>query len=99
MPSDILLIIEVIDSENVCASTIDFDCNIKIPLYAEFGILAAWVIDAEQKTLLMYSGPKENPNPVASKNPGRYKKTESLNGNDVVLVLEIEIAVKDILRS
>ncbi len=82
-PEDILLIIEVADS------TIEYDRHTKMPLYAEFGIPEAWLIDVNAKTLTKYTNPS----------PKGYKSIESLDGNDVVLVLEIEIAIKDILGS
>lgn len=78
---DILLIIEVADS------TINYDRDIKIPLYAEFGISEAWLIDVNNKTLTRYTNP----------NPRGYKNTESLDQNDTISVLGIEIAVKNIL--
>jgi Uma2 family endonuclease len=81
IPEDILLIIEVADS------TISYDRDIKMPLYAEFGITEAWLIDVNHKTLIRYTNP----------NLRGYKNTEILDGNDTVSVLEGEIAVKDIL--
>jgi Uma2 family endonuclease len=81
IPEDILLIIEVADS------TISYDRDIKMPLYAEFGIPEAWLIDVNLKTLTRYANP----------NLRGYKNTENLDGNDTVSVLGVEIAVKDIL--
>ena len=42
-PADILLVIEVADS------TISYDRDVKMPLYAEFGIVEAWLIDVNGK--------------------------------------------------
>ncbi|AFY75146.1 hypothetical protein Syn7502_03280 [Synechococcus sp. PCC 7502] len=81
IPEDILLIIEVADS------TINYDRDIKIPLYAEFGIPEAWLIDVNNKNLIRYTNP----------NLRGYKNTESLDGSDMASVLGVEIAVKDIL--
>lgn len=82
-PEDILLIIEVADS------TISYDRDIKMPLYAEFGIPEAWLIDVSDKNLTRYTNPSQR----------GYKNTESLDGNDRTSILGVEIAVKDILGS
>jgi Uma2 family endonuclease len=80
IPEDILLIIEVADS------TISYDRDFKMPLYAEFGISEAWLIDVNDKILSKYTNPS----------PRGYKASESLDGNDMISVLGVEIAVKDI---
>jgi Uma2 family endonuclease len=83
VPEDILLIIEVADS------TLSYDRDIKMPLYAEFGILEAWLFDVNDKTLTRYTNPSQR----------GYKNTESLDGNDTVSVLGVEISVKEVLGS
>lgn len=50
-PQDILLIIEVADS------SIDYDREIKIPLYAEHGVAEVWLIDINQKEIEIYLEP------------------------------------------
>jgi Uma2 family endonuclease len=82
-PEDILLIIEVADS------SIDYDRTVKMPLYAEFGIPEAWIIDVNEKTLTRYTNPSAR----------GYKSTESLDANDMISVLGIEIPVKDVVGS
>ncbi len=82
-PEDILLIIEVADS------TIDYDRHTKMPLYAEFDIPEAWLVDVNQENLTKYTNPS----------PKGYKNTESLDKNDLVIVLGVEIMVKDIFGS
>jgi Uma2 family endonuclease len=83
IPEDILLIIEVSDS------TIDYDLNIKMPLYAEFDIPEAWLIDVNEKTVTRFAKPSSS----------GYKSTESLDGNDLLLLLGVEITVKEVLGS
>jgi Uma2 family endonuclease len=53
-PSDILLIIEVADS------SIDYDRNVKAPLYAAAGIPEIWLFDVNQKIIEGYSQPSTN---------------------------------------
>lgn len=48
---DILLVIEVADT------TIEYDRRVKIPLYAEHGIVEAWLFDLTQKQLEIYLEP------------------------------------------
>jgi Uma2 family endonuclease len=50
-PEDILLIVEVADT------TIHYDRDIKIPLYAENGILEVWLIDINNQSLTIYRQP------------------------------------------
>lgn len=51
-PEDILLIIEVSDT------TARYDREIKLPLYARYGIPEAWLINLQQRRLEVYSGPE-----------------------------------------
>jgi Uma2 family endonuclease len=79
-PADILLIVEVADS------TISYDRDVKMPLYAEFGIIEAWLIDLNAKTLTKYTEPS----------PKGYKTSHRLELNDAVLCLDIAINLTDI---
>jgi len=79
-PEDILLIVEVADS------TISYDRDVKMPLYAEFGIIEAWLIDVNAKTLTKYTEPS----------PTGYKTSHRLELNDAVLCLDVEILLTDI---
>jgi Uma2 family endonuclease len=79
-PADILLVIEVADS------TISYDRDVKMPLYAEFGIMEAWLIDVNAKTLTKYTEPS----------PRGYKTSHRLELNDAVLCLGEEINLVDI---
>jgi Uma2 family endonuclease len=78
---DILLIIEVADS------TIGYDREVKIPLYAEFGINEVWLIDVNEKTLTKYTVPSSK----------GYKTSQRFELTDSVLCLNVEIAVTEIL--
>ncbi len=49
--SDILLVIEIADS------TLKFDRDIKLPLYAEAGIIDFWIVNLRDKQLETYSQP------------------------------------------
>jgi Uma2 family endonuclease len=82
-PEDILLIIEVADS------TISYDRDVKMPLYAEFGITEAWLIEVNAKTLTKYTEPS----------PKGYKTSHLLELNDAVLCLDVAIALTDIFGS
>jgi Uma2 family endonuclease len=81
-PEDILLIIEVADS------TIDYDRNIKMPLYAEFGIKEAWLLDVNEKILTKYSEPSSK----------GYKTSYRFDLNDSIICLDVAIAIADILK-
>ena len=48
---DVLLLVEVSDS------SLAYDRDVKIPLYAESGILEAWLIDLNSKTIYAYRRP------------------------------------------
>jgi len=50
-PADILLIIEVADS------SVDFDRETKLPLYAKAGIPELWIVDLTQRRVEMYQQP------------------------------------------
>ena len=53
-PADILLIIEVADS------SLDYDRNVKAPLYAAAGIPEMWLFDVNQKLIESYSQPSRS---------------------------------------
>lgn len=50
-PSDVLLIIEVADS------SISYDRDVKVPLYAEAGIEEFWLVDINNRILTSYTSP------------------------------------------
>ena len=51
MPADILLLIEVADS------SLRYDRDVKIRLYAKAGIAQAWLVDVNAWTLRRFLGP------------------------------------------
>ena len=52
-PEDIYALIEVSDS------TLDFDRNVKLPLYASAGVREYWIIDVKRKTLIVHRRPND----------------------------------------
>jgi Uma2 family endonuclease len=52
-PGDILQIVEIADS------TLEYDRNVKMPLYAEHGIPEAWLLDVGAKQLEIYLDPSD----------------------------------------
>ncbi len=70
-PSDILLIIEVADS------TIAYDRDIKMPLYAAAGIPEMWLFDVNQKVIEAYSLPSSS----------RYKQMRRYEANDTLAMI------------
>ena len=66
---DVLLLVEVADT------TIEFDREVKIPLYAESGISEVWVVDINQQCLEVYRQPLGNSYQIIQK----YYRGQSLN--------------------
>lgn len=60
--ADVLLIIEV------SRSTLRYDTNVKVPLYARHGIPEVWIVDLKHNQLRTYRSPSE----------GRYVDTASI---------------------
>jgi Uma2 family endonuclease len=50
-PEDVLLVVEVMDS------SASYDREVKVPLYARFGIPETWLVDLEQGLIEMYRFP------------------------------------------
>jgi Uma2 family endonuclease len=53
-PEDVLLLIEVSDT------TLSYDRNVKLPLYARAGIPEVWIVDLAGETVEHYTGPSED---------------------------------------
>ena len=53
-PDDVLLLIEVADS------TLDFDRNVKLPLYARAGIPEVWIVNLQDRRVESYTDPTED---------------------------------------
>ena len=82
-PADVLLLIEVSDS------TLRYDRNDKLPLYAEAGIAEVWIIDVNKRQLEVYRQPDED----------RYRFVETLTREDSVSAtqLSLEVTVKELI--
>ncbi len=50
-PEDVLLIVEVADS------SLGYDRDVKLPLYAQYGIPEVWLVDMEKRQVTRYSQP------------------------------------------
>lgn len=68
-PQDVLLLVEVADT------SLDFDRNVKGPLYAENGIAEYWILNLLDRTLEVYRQPQPD---------GRYAHTQLLTKDDAV---------------
>lgn len=83
-PEDVFLLIEVADS------TLDFDKNVKLPIYSEAGIKEYWIVDINNNQILIHSIPEGK----------LYKNIKIATASDHVNCSSfpnISIAVKDIL--
>lgn len=65
-PDDVLLIVEV------ALTTLEFDREVKAPLYARAGVPELWIVDLESSVLEVYREPVE----------GRYETVERLGAED-----------------
>jgi Uma2 family endonuclease len=65
---DILLLVEVADS------TLRYDRDIKVPLYARYGVAETWVFDLQAKRLITHSAPID----------GQYRDTATLTDPGLV---------------
>jgi Uma2 family endonuclease len=70
-PSDVLLIIEVADS------SISYDRDVKVPLYAEAGIEEFWLVDINNRILTSYTSPA----------PDGYAKSHRFRSGDSIPIL------------
>ncbi|NCR45583.1 MAG: Uma2 family endonuclease [Microcystis aeruginosa SX13-01] len=83
-PQDIYLIIEVSDS------TIDYDRNTKIPLYAEANIQEVWIVNLKEECLEVYRHPLH----------GSYQNIQKYSINERVFITsfpDIEFTIAEIL--
>lgn len=82
-PNDIFLIVEVADT------TIIYDRDVKIPLYAENGITEVWLIDVNDRSLTIYRQPIQT----------GYQTTQTLTKEENLSLLafpEVTINVSEI---
>lgn len=79
LPADVLLIIEVADT------TLRYDREVKMPLYAEAGVREAWLVDVEARSVTIHRDPAA---------AAGYRSTrEALPGETVTLAADPAIAV------
>lgn len=71
-PEDVLLVMEVSDS------SLEYDRETKLPMYADYGISEAWVVDINGETTTRYTEPMD----------GSYTATETVHSS-----MEIESMV------
>lgn len=84
VPADVLLLIEVADS------TLLYDRNVKLPLYAAAGIPEVWIADLNGGRILRYADPRG----------GRYQDTAQARHGETLASLTlpaITIVVDDVL--
>lgn len=85
-PDDILLLIEVADSSLVT------DRAVKLPLYARAGIVEVWLVDLQDRTIVVHRRPQD----------GRYHDVCTARADDVVdlsALSGITVAVDDVFTA
>ena len=84
VPSEVLLVIEVADS------SVEYDRNVKLPLYARAGIPEAWLVILAKEFSEVHSEPKN----------GKYQKVQRLKRGKTLASITLpglKLAVEDIL--
>ncbi|MGY4707809.1 Uma2 family endonuclease [Candidatus Bipolaricaulota sp. J31] len=83
-PEDVLLLVEVVET------SAEYDRDVKIPLYARFGIREVWLVDLEKGHMKVYRAPSPN---------GYKEKTTYTRGQSLApkAFPDLLIAVEDIL--
>ena len=71
LPGDVLLLIEVADS------TLRYDAEVKVPLYAAFGVPETWLIDVRAERLTRFVGPTRS-GYARSEAPGDLRALEAV---------------------
>ena len=83
-PEDIFLLVEVADT------TVETDRDVKIPLYAENGIVEAWLVDITSQCVEVYTEPA----PTGYQNVQKFHRGENLS---MQAFPKVNIAVDDVL--
>lgn len=83
-PGDVLLIVEVADT------TLDYDRQIKVPLYARAGIREVWVVNLMDEWVEVYTRPADG----AYQNVSRHGRGGAINSADA---LNLTLTVDGIL--
>lgn len=87
MPDDILLVIEIADS------SLDYDRQVKLPLYAEAGISDYWIINLLEKQLEIYTTPYQK-----STGTFDYRQKQVKLPNETVSIPGFEELILDLNR-
>ena len=66
---DVLLLVEVSDS------SLAYDRDVKIPLYAESGVPEAWLVDLNSKTIFVY----RRPSPEGYREVRQYRRGDTIS--------------------
>ena len=85
-PQDVFLLIEVADS------SLEYDRDVKIPLYASSGITEVWLVDIYEQAIIVYRYPSEN----------GYSDIQKLSRGEKMSIQafpEVNLVVDDILGS
>jgi Uma2 family endonuclease len=70
-PQDVILVIEVADA------TACYDRDVKVPLYARYGIEEVWLIDIRQRQLEIYRDPAH----------GQYRQRDCRRAGQIAPIL------------
>lgn len=84
-PEDVLLVIEVSDT------TLSYDRNVKVPLYARAGVPEAWIVDLAGRKVEVHSGP----------GPDGYRASRSFGPGETIVSQAAEgfsLQVDEVLR-
>lgn len=84
MPDDVLLIIEVADT------TLEYDRQIKVPLYARAGIAEVWIVNLVDEQIEIYAEPAND----AYQSKQEAGRGETINSSSA---LDVMLRVDDIL--
>ncbi|MBD2319715.1 Uma2 family endonuclease [Phormidium tenue] len=76
-PDDVLLLIEVSDS------TLKYDHDIKVPLYAKVGIPEVWIANIEEQVFEVYKSPNQN----------NYEQIKIYSKGEVILIESLGVAI------
>jgi Uma2 family endonuclease len=77
-PEDVLLLIEVADT------SLQYDREIKLPLYAEAGIAECWIVNIPEKTVEIYRSPKN----------GEYQEKSIAHTADTAISIGVDFKIK-----
>jgi Uma2 family endonuclease len=83
-PADVLLIVEVADT------SVDYDRNIKLPIYAQANIPEVWLINLPKNVVEVYTRPEED----------KYQKSRKFKRGEFLVstqVADLSLSVDDVL--